>query len=174
VLHGCKSIHRRPTVSDIGSAAFGEYITLQPAQGQTLADEPFRFTFRGNAKMRSDANTTISAIIILQHFNLELRWVEAFYQIRRRIDRGEKVGPFAYAEEFELMKENRIEFENSVRAIILDNPHARIPFPRGCLLGRLDQRWGIDDSTGWYTLISMGDELMRLRARDRPVPFLVL
>ena len=97
--------------------------------------------------------------------------------MRGRIDRREEVGPFAYAEEFELMKdlENKIEFDNSVRALILENPYARIRFPDGLFPGRLDQRWGIKDSSGWYTLLSMGTELERLLApRSRPVPYLIM
>jgi hypothetical protein len=176
VLHSCKSIHRLPMISTVVSAAFGERVVLEPRCGQTLADEPLRFKFYGNAKLRPDANTTISAIMILQHFQLESRWVEAFYRIRRKLEVREEVGPFAYAEEFELMKnvENKVEFENSVRVVILENPYARIPIPQGRFLGRLDQRWGVKDLSGWYTLISMGSELERLRARERPVPYLVL
>jgi hypothetical protein len=176
VLHGCKSIYRRPMTPEIVSAAFGERILLEPSSGQTLADEPLRFKFHGKAKLRPNVNTTITAIIILQHFQLESRWVEAFYRIRSRIERGEEIGPLAYADEFELMKdwENKIEFEDSVRGVILENPYARNPLPRCRLIGRLDQLWGIKDSSGWYTLITMGYELERLRARERPVPFFVL
>lgn len=176
VLHGCKSIYRLAMTPVIVSAAFGERVTLQPRRGQTLADEPLRFKFSGKAKLRPDANTTISAIIILQHFELESRWVEAFYRIRNRNELGEEIGPFAYAQEFELMKdwENEVEFKDSVRAVILGNPYARVPLPPDFIIGRLDQLWGIEDSSGWYTLISMGDELERLRARERPVPFLAL
>jgi hypothetical protein len=176
VLHGCKSIYRRPMLQEIVSAAFGKRILVEPRCGQTLADEPYRFKFHGKAKLRPGANTTISAIIILQHFQVESRWVEAFYRIRRRFEVGEEVGPFAYAEEFERMKDlqNEIEFENSVRAVVLKNPYARIPFPGPLFLGPLDQLWGSKESSGWYTLIAMGNTLERLRARERPVPFLVL
>jgi len=176
VLHGCKSIYRIPMIDVIVSAAFGERITLQPACGQTLADEPFRFRFRGKAKLRPDNNTTISAIVILQHFQLEWRWVEAFYTIRERSGRGEEIGPLAYAEEFERMDDSKkkIDFAGSVRALILENPYARIPLPHNFPFGQLDQRWGIRDSSGWYTVIAMGNELERLRKRERPVPFLVL
>lgn len=176
VLHSCKSIFRLAMIDVIVSAAFGERLTLEPAIGQTLADEPCRFKFRGKAKLRPNANTTISGIFILQHFELQSRVVDAFYRIRARVELGEQIGPFAYAEEFELMKdtENKIEFKDSVRAIILENPYARIPLPRDFLLGRLDQRWGINDPSGWYTLILMGRELARLRARESSVPFLAL
>lgn len=176
VLHGCKSVYGRPMIPEVASAAFGERVTLEPVCGQTLADQPFRFRFRGKAELREHTNTTISAIIILQHFQLESRWVDAFYRIREKIERGEKVGPLAYAEEFELMRdlENKVEFENSVRAVILENPFARNPIPRGRLIAPLDQLWGMEDSSGWYTLVGMGTELGRLRARERPVPFLVL
>jgi len=176
VLHGCKSIYRLPMLDVIVSAAFGERITLEPACGQTLADEPFRFKFRGKAKLGPDRNTTISAIAILQHYELESHWVDAFYRVRKKIELGEEVGPLAYAEEFELMKdiENKVEFKESVRALILENPFARISLPSTFPLGPLDQRWGLKDSSGWYTLILLGSELARLRARERPVPFLAL
>jgi hypothetical protein len=176
VLHGCKSIFRRPMIPEIVSAAFGEKVTLEPSCGQTVVDEPLRFKFGGKAKLRADVNTTISAIVILQHFELESRWIEAFYRVRARMDRGEEVGPFAYAEEFDLMKdlENRIEFGGSVRAVILENPYARIRYPDGPFLGRLDQRWGIKDSLGWYTLVSMGSELEQLRGRGKAVPYMLI
>ena len=176
VLHSCKSIHRIAMIGTVLSAAFGERVVVEPSRGQTISDEPFRFKFFGKAKLRPNVNTTISGIIILQHFQLEWRWVEAFYRIRERIEQGEQLGLFAYAEEFELMKdlENRVEFKGCVRALTLENPYARIPIPSGNLVGPLDQRWGAKDSSGWYTLVKLGSELEKLRAREKPVPFLVL
>lgn len=176
VLHGCKSIYRIPTIDVVVSAAFGERIRLEPSCGQTVADEPLRFKFHGKARLRADANTSISAIVILQHYQLEWRWVEAFYRIRKRMERGEEIGAFAYAEEFELMNdsEKKTDFAGSVRGVILENPYARIPLTRGRLLGPLDQLWGIKDSSGWYTMVAIGTELERLRARERPVPFFVI
>lgn len=80
-----------------------------------------------------------------------------------------------YAEEFERMEDSkkRIDFKDSARAIILDNPYARVAFP-STVLGPLDQRWGMGGSSGWYTMVSMGEDLARLRRMDRPVPFLAL
>ena len=97
--------------------------------------------------LRPNANTSISAISILQHYQVEWRWEEAFYRIRERFAKGEAVGPLAYAEEFELMEDSKkkIEFPGAVRAIILENPYARVPFPQS-FLGPLDQRWGIRGS----------------------------
>jgi hypothetical protein len=48
----------------------------------------------------------------------------------QKLELGEEVGPLAYAEEFELMKdiENMVEFKDSVRALILENHYARILF----------------------------------------------
>jgi hypothetical protein len=176
VLHSCKSIYRPLMIPGIISAAFGEYLSVEPSQGQTLVDEPLRFKYRGKAKLRTDVNTTVSAIILLQHYQLESRWVDAFYRIRERIDLGESIGPFAYAEEFESMNgsEGEIEFGNSVRTVVLENPHARIRFPSQILGGPLDQRWGMVRSSGWYSPISMGSELIKLRAREKPVPYLFL
>lgn len=176
VLHGCKSIYRRPMTPEIVSAAFGELLTVEPSQGQTLVDKPLRFKYRGKAKLRADANTSISAIVLLQHFQLESRWVDAFYRIKRKFDDGEEVGPFAYAEELETMNpsDNEIECANSARAVVLKNPHARIAFPTGLLDGPLDQRWGMVNSSGWYSLLSMGSDLARFRSRERPVPYLFL
>lgn len=173
VLHGCKTIYA-PMIPETLAAAFGEYLWIEPRQGQTLADEPLRFRFKGKAKLRADANTTISAIMILQHFWLESRRVEAFYHIRERIGAGEDVGPLAYAEEFAKGGDNKIEFENSVRCVILGNPYARTPLPLGYPLGTFDQRWGLDLNSRWYTLLSMGSGLARLRVGNRPVPFLLL
>jgi hypothetical protein len=47
VLHGCKSIFRRPIIPEIVSAAFGERVALEPVSGQTLVNEPLRFKLFG-------------------------------------------------------------------------------------------------------------------------------
>ncbi len=135
-----------------------------------------RFKFRGSATLRKDANTTISAVVILQHFHIESRSVEAFYRIRQRIIDSEEVGPFAYAEELDRMtgEPNHIVFADSVRLIVLENPYARVPLSPKLFRGPLDQRWGVEDSAGWYTQLSMGSELEQLRTGERPVPFLLI
>jgi hypothetical protein len=176
VLHGCESIYRNPMLPSVVSAAFGEYVILEPACGQTVRDEPMRFRFHGGAKLRPDSNTTLSAIVLLQHFQLESRWTAAYHRVRRRIADGEPVGPLAYALELQDMIDdpNAIEFKDSVRAIVLENPYCRFALPSSLPSGPLDQRWGLTSDSGWYSLLTMGPELVRLRARVPPTPFIFL
>jgi hypothetical protein len=111
-------------------------------------DEPVRFKFRGSATIKRDANTTISTVIILQHLDIESRWVEASYRIHRRITNSEEVGSSAYAEHFDRMtgEPDHIRFADSVRLIVLENPYARVPLSPEPFREPLDQRWGVEDS----------------------------
>jgi hypothetical protein len=176
VLHSCSNIFIRTDISAVVAAAFGEFLTLEPPKGQTLNDVPFRFRAAGTAMLHSDKNTTISAILILQHFQIEARLVKAWHQIHRRLQRGETVSPFAYAEELQAIGNaaSEIAYQDSARCLVLENPHARISFPRDLCHGPLDQRWGLDEASGWYTLISLGKELEHLRNGNEPVPYMLL
>jgi hypothetical protein len=68
------------------------------------------------------------------------------------------------------MPDPRYSFAGTIRTIVVENPFARVPFPGGLLTGPFDQRWRME--AGWLTLVSLGTELVKLRADG--VPFVYL
>jgi hypothetical protein len=91
VLHNCKSIYRSTQLEAVLSAAFGEYFRQEPRLDSRLADEPFRFWFYGSSKLSAGQNTSISAITILQHYQVDEQWVSIWNELQDRQARGEKL-----------------------------------------------------------------------------------
>jgi hypothetical protein len=177
VLHNCTSIYRDAGVSAVLSAAFGEYLQIEPAPNPLLHDEPSSFRFSGRSALDSKRNTTISAIVVLEHYQLQERFVDAVHEVRRRHANGEILPWHPLADVLQNYPglSRKIDYQNSVRVRILENPFARFSFPRSLFCGPLDQLWGRDEKSGGYTLLSLGEELRRLRARPvKPVPLYLL
>lgn len=170
VLHNCKSIYRSTELEAVLSAAFGESFGLEAPP-----DEPFRFRFYGSSKLSEGHNTSISAIIILQHYEVDERGIGIWNDLQDQQSRGEKLPPNASIEAAARMQDQPgvITHANSVRAIVLENPYARIRLPDGLFNGPLDKRWGKREDC-CYTLLWIGPELQKLRERPRPVPFHML
>ena len=176
VLHACKSPFRSFHPPFVMSAAFGDRVNIEQGSGAILPDRPLRIRFRGKATLQNDLNTTISALIILQHFQVEERFVEVFAELAKRQKRGEEIGPLDHAWLLQtgIGWSTRILHENSVRLIILENPYARIRFPSWLLNGPLDQRWGTKSWSHLYTIRRIGSGLRDLRRRKIPVPYAML
>lgn len=174
VLHNCESIYRSTHLEAVLSAAFGKYFRQEARLDSRLADEPFRFSFYGSSKLSAGQNTSISAIIILQHYQVDERWVSIWNELHDRQACGEKLPPGASLEAAARMQDRPqvITHANSVRVVVLENPYARIRFPNDLFNGPLDQRWGNREDC--YTLLWVGPELQKLRERPEPVPFLLL
>jgi hypothetical protein len=139
-------------------------------------DEPPRFKFRGRSRLNPELNTSISAILILEHYELQERLADAFQELRKRHMRGDKLGPLAFSE---ILQERNdypgvVAYPGTVRVRLLRNPFARFPLPDGIFRGPFDQHWGIDNDSGWFSLLWMGSELNQLRDRAVPVPFWLL
>ena len=174
VLHNCKSNYRRTDPEAVLSAAFGEYFQRLPRLDEALSDEPFRFRFHGRSKLNKVQNRSISAIIVLQHYHVNERWVDIWNQLYERQARGEKLPPGA---SLRLAVNTQahpavISHADSVRVIVFENPYARVRFPKDLLNGPLDQRWGVYKD--YYTLRWIGADLQKLRDRPEPVPYIFL
>lgn len=176
VLHNCLSVYRSTEVRTVLSAAFGKYVELERNTGQLLHEDSPRFRFRGPARLSPKRNTSISAILILEHYELQGRLVDAFEELRKRHRRGDELGPFAFSE---ILKERNdfpgvVAYSGTVRVRLLTNSFARYRLPDSIFRGPFDQHWGIDKDSGWFSLLWMGSKLNQLRNREVRVPFWLL
>lgn len=173
VLHSCKSIYRSTETDAVLSTMFGEYFQRTPLWLDSIEDVPSRFRFYGTAKLNKSSNTTLSAIIVLQHYGVNELWVSVNELLDREAN-GEKLPPGA---SFQLLADHQsdaveITHPDTVRCVVLENPHARFVLPTQLFAGPFDQRWGRDGDD--YTMLWTGAELVKLRTRSKPVPFIYL
>jgi hypothetical protein len=176
VLHNCQSVYRSTQVHVVLSAAFGEFTELEQNAGVLQHDNPPRFRFRGRSCLTSGQNTTFSAILIIEHYELQERLADAFEELRQRHMRGDELRPFSFAEILQERNDipNGISYPGSVRVKVLRNPFARHPLPEDLFRGAFDQHWGIEPHSDWFSLKWIGSELDKLRNRAVPVPFWLL
>jgi hypothetical protein len=174
VLHSCTSVYRNTCLDVVLAAMLGGNSVCEPLSIDYIEDAPYRFRFFGNSALSHDRNTTIGAVVILQHWQVNELWVDVRNELLNRQAKGEKILPGA---DLQLLAERQDEpiqvtYPNTTRCVVLENPHAHIAFPRDLFNGPFDQRWGINGDD--YTLLWMGSELHKLRQRSKPVPFMYL
>jgi hypothetical protein len=152
----------------------GEYFQCTPASLDRIEDVPNRFHFSGSSTLSLDRNTTISAVIILQHWHVNELWVSVQNELLERQARGEKLFPGASCQLLAERQDESIQITHAgtIRCVVLENPYARMRFPHDLCNGSFDQRWGrVGDD---YTLLRIGSGLEELRQRPNPVPFVYL
>src|ERR1700675_4580476 len=86
------------------------------------------------------------------------------------------LGPLAFSE---ILQErtnftSSVMYSGTVRVKVIRNPFARSPLPTNVFRGPFDQHWEIDKAPGWFSLMWIGEELNRLRARACPGPLWLL
>ena len=173
VLFNSRSIYRSLDPTTVLSAALGQDFQEEPGTGGTIRPEPSSFRFFGSAKLTKGQNTTISAIIVLAHYELNDLLIEVWRRLYAKQEREGKVAPTDY---FDLQTElgqdrpQALRYVGTIRVIAFHNPHARIPFPTNVFTGSFDQQWGLVD--GCYRPIWLGSELGRLY--NEGVPFVYL
>ncbi len=174
VLHSSRSVYRPTPLEHVLAVMFGENSTYSPLSIYRIEDAPYQFRFSGKSALSPDLNTTISALIVLQHWWINELWVDVTNELLDRQAKGEKILQGADSQLLAQRQDEpmRITFPNTTRCVVLENPYAPIPFPRDLCTGPFDQRWGISGSD--YTLLWMGSELENLRRRPKPVPFVYL
>jgi hypothetical protein len=129
--------------------------------------------FLAKAMLSPVANTTFSALIMLTHYQLsELR-----LEVWRRLYAMQEAGkPVETNDQFRLLSElaptlqESVRFPGTVRVIVAENRHARIPFPEDLFRGPFDQRWAWQDD--WCGPMWIGATLEALY--DDGVPFYML
>ena len=110
-------------------------------------------------------NTTVSAIIVLEPFESSLR--------KFRVSRGERerdAGRELAGSEFRSLAVEHGWRENGgwpeeLRAVVYENPYARMPLPRDVLIGPLDERFGRDGDE--MARVFVGDELRKLEESEQ-------
>jgi hypothetical protein len=129
--------------------------------------------FLANALLSPAANTTFSALILLARYELSELHLEVWRRLYAMQEAGQEVSP---RDQFRLLNElgpalyEARRFEGTVRVIVIENRHARIPFPQELFRGPFDQRWGWQDD--WCGPLWLGSTLDELYAQG--VPFHML
>jgi len=173
VLWNSKSIYRSLFVDVVASAAFGKFVDCKAQSEGRLRTEPLTYRFSGARELSPFQNTTISAIVILGRFQLNHLWIRMWEILAKKEQSGEEITPwvqFSVLEQLSAEQEATFSYEGTIRALILENPYARVPFPGDLLAGPFDQRWRMAE--GVFQLAAMGSELNQLRASGVPFVFL--
>jgi hypothetical protein len=173
VLWNSKSVYRGVFLDVVGCAAFGDFIQIHDSAAENLRAAPPMYRFSGPAELTPVQYTTISAIVILCPYRLNQLWLDVWRALKAKQGRGEGVTVFDQFRLLQRMGEERpvtYSYEGTTRTILLENPHARFPFPSDIFTGPFDQRWSM--KSGWFRLSFIGSELERLRQDD--VPFIYL
>jgi excisionase family DNA binding protein len=153
----------------------GFIVPFDPATG-TWSGPVVDNVFMGGGKMfhpyiKTPQNTTISAIIALERFNV------GQHELRIKVERKERAEQrnLPLEEHLTMLEANREAYERRVlRTIVYENPHAKKPLPRDIFVGPFDERWGQEGEV--IKQIFTGQELQRLNETQQELglhhPFL--
>jgi hypothetical protein len=180
-----KSIFGPSDPGVILSAAFGPGHQQYGRDGSRVDPRPtfYRFLnkselpperqFLADAMLSPAANTTFSAIILVIRYELNELHLEVWRRLYAKQETGQEVRP---NDQLRLLNElgpalvDKRRFGGTIRVVVIENRHARIPFPEDLFRGPFDQRWGWQD--GLCGPIWIGSELERLASDG--VPFYML
>jgi hypothetical protein len=165
-LRGCKHLptgilvysedfYRSVTPETVASAAFGP--GFQDARRHDVV-EPFAPALRfpgkyecppgvpklANPFLSRTDNTSISAVMVLMRYRLDEFQVAVWRELLSRQTSGEVLRPGASMDVMARLQHTTpvtYRFEGTIRVVVIENPHARIPFPRDVFRGPFDQRW---------------------------------
>jgi len=106
-------------------------------------------------------NTTISAVIVVEHFDVGQRRFKAYYETLER-ERERSLTPDELCDEINAAKgTDRDGSLRAVRAIVCENPYARLPLPRDIFVGPYDERYG-SDGAGRIVRVFAGPVILEL------------
>lgn len=100
--------------------------------------------FLANAALSKAANTTFSAIILLTWYQLSELPLEAWRRTYGEQGSGKPVSTqnyYRHLQELYPTLGGLTRYCGIIRAIVIENRHARIPFPQDLFRGSFDQRW---------------------------------
>jgi hypothetical protein len=129
--------------------------------------------FLTNALLSPAANRTFSSLILLGHYELNELQLEVWRRLYIRQEAGHEI---EHTDQFRLLEElgpslgASRRYTETVRVIVIENRHARIPFPDDLFRGPFDQRWGWKDE--WCGPVWVGSTLESLYSDG--VPFHML
>jgi hypothetical protein len=180
ILIYSESVFRSVTGISVAAAAFGPgYQNALPYDRVGAAAPALRFLTRrecgvyqhlANPFLSRTDNRSISAVMLLTHYRLDMFELAVWQELLRRQERGEQIPPGAnikVAADLEGRAPRTFEFEGTRRVVLIENPYARIPFPHDVFQGPFDQRWTWKE--GWCTPTWIGRSATK--CRDAGVPF---
>jgi hypothetical protein len=113
-----------------------------------------------DSRRQFSRNTTISAIIILNVYPHRQRWLEIALDKRKKEFGRELTIP----EFLEVAASVSTSTGDSVlRAVVYENPYARIPLDRNLFHGSFDERWGAEGKM--IRRLYIGEDLSRIEAK---------
>lgn len=193
-LRGCKhlptgivlyseSIFRSVTPETVAAAAFGPGFQSARRHDRVEVYAPaFRFPSRhecptdvpklANPFLSRTDNKSVSAVLVLMRYALNEFQLAVWRELAARQVRGEQLpsgASFSVIAELQHTTPVTYRFENTIRVVVLENPHANIPFP-DVFRGPFDQRWSWRD--GWCMPTWIGETAERCFASG--VPFHLL
>jgi hypothetical protein len=172
ILWNSKNILRSLQIDSVASAALGERILRTTSAADFGADPP-RYQFSGTPLLTPHRYSVLSAIVILTTYRLNHSWLDMWRVLDARSQRGEEVrveDQFEVLQRLSLKRPVAYSFEGTIRTIVLENPHATVPFPAGLFAGPFDQKWRMESDC--FNLAFMGSELTHLKREG--VPFIYL
>jgi hypothetical protein len=109
-------------------------------------------------KRQKPQNTTISAIVALEHYPLRKNLLElALHEWERTLGRKATA-----VEAFEFLQTlPKTSTKDVLRVLVFENPYARIPLNRNLFRGPFDVRWGVRE-VGILARMNVGEELQKL------------
>ncbi len=173
VLWNSKNIFRSLLLDAVASAAFGDRIRRGTPSPIDLGTDAPSYQFTGTPLLTPNRHSGTSAIVILTRYRLNHLWLETWRALDAKKKQGEQITVW---DQFEVLQRLSSElpamysFEGTIRAIVLENPHARVAFPIGLFAGPFDQRWRME--LDWFNLAFMGSELAHLKHDGVPYIYL--
>lgn len=142
--------------SMLGNLGFEVQIGVPPGQQNSPKQV---FTGGGkmvNYKRQKPQNTTISSIVILDHYPLRQMKIEiALDAWKRELGEPSLEEVWGFCDAFPKTPEDRV-----LRVAVYENPYARIPLRRDLFRGPFDGRWGVDGEV--LRRVYVGDDLRRI------------
>jgi hypothetical protein len=138
---------------------FGFQFPVNLDLGTAVGEPTWAFLKRGKMidyKRMQPQNTTINAIIVLEHFRLGMRRLRLEWK-RKESELNRQLSMEEFLRFAETLKAKGMSAEESLlRVLVYENPYARIPLTREIFTGLYDERFG-----------SEGDHMMRVFAGDK-------
>lgn len=144
----------------LGSVGF--VVPFNEATGDWSGTPVIDNVFMDGGKMfhphiKTPQNTTISAIIALERFNV------GQHELQIEVERKERAEQrsLPLEEHLAMMKANPEGYRRRVlRTIVYENPHAKRPLPHDIFTGPFDERWGEENAV--IKQVVIGQELQKL------------
>jgi hypothetical protein len=193
-LRGCKhlpcgivlyseSIFRSVAPETVAAAAFGPgYQNARRYDRVEVYAPAFRFPSRqecptnlsklANPFLSRTDNKSLSAVLVLMRYALNEFQLAVWRELAARQERGEHLPPGASLSviaEPQHTTPVTYRFEDTVRVVVLENPHANIPLPHA-FRGPFDQRWTWHN--GWCTPTWIGETAKQCYADGVPFDLL--